>query len=427
MKKLTRLAQRVIGCPLMVEGRKLDAIMAVLAPRIGIDAPLVVAGPHMDPKERAAYKVEGKTAVIDVSGSLVNRMDADALSAMTNYEQLGDELLEAGTNSKIGAVVLRFDSFGGEVSGCFDLAALIADVRQQKPVYAAVDDFAFSAAYLLASACDKVFVSQTAGVGSIGVRAMHVDYSAMNEKMGVKPTTIFAGARKNDLSPDEPLADEAREVLQAEIDRIYGMFAEAVATARGMSVAAVKATEAGLYYGADAVKAGLADEVLNFRGVMSLLAGSPDAKHAPSSSRMDNPAEITTILEASVMETSVTPVPAATVPSPPINTAKQIADLCAIAGMDNRLGEFLRADLTVDQARERLLALRAEASDAASIVSNHGGLAQTITGAINSAAARFAASNPALTKQQAYAAAIQENPALYDQYLAANPAQTGGR
>jgi signal peptide peptidase SppA len=411
----------------MVEGRKLDAIVAVLAPRIGVEAPITVAGPHMDAKERSAYKVEGKIAVIDVSGSLVNRMDADALSAMTNYEQIGDELLEAGTNSKIGAIVLRFDSFGGEVSGCFDLAALIADVRQQKPVYAAVDDFAFSAAYLLASACDKVFVSQTAGVGSIGVRAMHVDYSAYNEKMGVKPTTIFAGARKNDLSPDEPLADEARDVLQAEIDRIYGMFAEAVATARGMSVSSIKATEAGLYYGVDAVKAGLADEVLNFRGVMSLLAGSPEATNAPKSSRMVTPAEITTTLEASVMDTSVTPVPAASVPSPPQIDALQIADLCAIAGMDNRLGEFLRAKLTVEQVREQLLAARAEAGDKAGINSNHAGLAQTVAGAISAAAARMSASNPALTKQQAYTAAMHENPALYDQYLAANPAQTGGR
>ena len=125
-------------------------------------------------------------------------------------------------------------------------------------------------------------------------------------------------------------------------------------------------------------------------------------------------------------EQTQTPVPAATPQAPQID-ALAIADLCAIAGMDHRLGEFLRAKLTVDQVREKLLEARAAVSDAAGIRSNHAALAQTVTGAISSAVARISASEPALTKQQAYVKAMTENPALYDQYLAANPAQTGGR
>ncbi|WP_196302053.1 S49 family peptidase, partial [Ralstonia solanacearum] len=44
-----------------------------------------------------------------------------------------------------------------------------------KPVWAVANDMAFSAAYALASAASRLFVSRTGGVGSIGVIAMHVD------------------------------------------------------------------------------------------------------------------------------------------------------------------------------------------------------------------------------------------------------------
>lgn len=124
-------------------------------------------------------------------------------------------------------------------------------------------------------------------------------------------------------------------------------------------------------------------------------------------------------------EQTQTPVPAATPPAPQID-ALAIADLCAIAGMDHRLGEFLRAKLTVDQVREKLLEARASVSDSAAITSNHAALAQTINGAISGAVSRIAAANPSMTPQQAYVKAMSENPALYDQYLAANPTPKGG-
>jgi ClpP class serine protease len=42
-------------------------------------------------------------------------------------------------------------------------------------VWAIAADSAFSAAYVLASPASRVYVTQTGGVGSIGVFALHVD------------------------------------------------------------------------------------------------------------------------------------------------------------------------------------------------------------------------------------------------------------
>ena len=131
----------------------------------------------------------------------------------------------------------------------FELADRIRAATREKPVWAVANDRAFSAAYALAAAADEVFVTRTGGVGSIGVIAMHADQSRKDEQDGYRFTAIYAGQHKNDFSPHAPLSDDARAALQAEVDRLYGIFTESVATHRGLTVEAVRGTEARLYFG----------------------------------------------------------------------------------------------------------------------------------------------------------------------------------
>jgi ClpP class serine protease len=72
---------------------------------------------------------------------------------------------------------------------------------------------------------------------------------------------ITAGRHKNDFSPHEPLTDTAKGELQAEVDRLYDIFVGHVAAMRGLPEMAVRATEAALYFGPNAMAAGLADAV----------------------------------------------------------------------------------------------------------------------------------------------------------------------
>jgi len=114
----------------------------------------------------------------------------------------------------VWAILLDIDSPGGESGGVFDPADRIRTGSQVKPIWAVANDMAFSAAYALASAANRVFVSRTGGVGSIGVIALHADQSGKGAQEGVRYTTVFAGARKNDLNPHAPLSDEAVASLQ---------------------------------------------------------------------------------------------------------------------------------------------------------------------------------------------------------------------
>ena len=268
---LSRLASKVINTPLMILPDKLDVILGVIGERIGVDQLVEVheVVDTMAQSERSPAPKNPKIAVVPVYGSLVNRTHGlDAMSGLTTYDSIRNDF-RAALDSNADAIMLDVDSPGGEASGVLDLSDEIYKARGEKPIYAVANESAFSAAYAIASAADKIFLSRTGHVGSIGVIAVHQDKSVANEKAGVKYTTIFKGDRKVDLSPNAPLSDEAKMMLEDEVADHYDLFVKTVARNRGIPEAQVKATQAGMFMGEKAVKNNLADEVLAFSDVQS--------------------------------------------------------------------------------------------------------------------------------------------------------------
>jgi signal peptide peptidase SppA len=271
---------------------------------------------------------------------------------------LGNEILDAATEPQVRGILLRLDSYGGEANGAWDVASLIEEAARVKPVWASVDDWALSAGYLLASATDRIWVTRTGGVGSVGIIAMHLDQSGWDAANGLRYTTIFAGDRKNDFNPHEPLSDGARSVLVAEVDRLYGMFVDAVARRRSLSAAAVRGTEAGILYGEDSVVQGFADRVGTFRDA---LAAMTESISKPKFTKGG-----TTVSEATQAATSP-PVPdlaaiEAAAREQGYAEAAEIVVLCSIAGRPTLASDFISRHLSAADVRKELLALRAEAN-----------------------------------------------------------------
>ena len=369
MTVLPHLAARLFGVPLAIHRPKLDVIVSVLGARIGVtdhDAPLPSA-----PPTRVHGAHPPHIAVIPIHGTLVRRtVGLEASSGLTSYLALADQLDAALANPQVRAILLDVDSPGGESGGVFDLADRVRAATRAKPVWAVANDQAFSAAYALASAADRVFVARTGGVGSVGVIALHADHSAKDAKEGVRYTPIFAGARKNDLSPHEPISDEAQAVLTREVERVFGLFVETVAMHRGLTADQVRAWEAGLFFGADAVSAGLADAVGSFDEALAQLTASlslpAPAMRAPGFTR-------SALLESS-MSTETEPVAApvvdsATPPAPAVSTSAyglaeslEIAQICTLAGRPQLIAGFLETQSAPDAVRRHLLAVLAEDS-----------------------------------------------------------------
>jgi signal peptide peptidase SppA len=359
MTNLPHIASRVFHTPLMIDSKKLAAILAVLAPRLGLEPPAVEAALFSEQRSRKPYAVtDAGVAVIEVSGSLVNRASGlDAQSGLTSYEQLGNEILDAATDPQVRGILLRLDSYGGEANGAWDVASLIEEAARMKPVWASVDDWALSAGYLLASATDRIWVTRTGGVGSVGIIAMHLDQSGFDAANGLRYTTIFAGDRKNDFNPHEPLSTEARDVLVAEVNRLYGMFVDAVARRRGLSADDVRSTEAGILYGEDSVARGFADRVGTFRDA---LAAMTESLSKPKFTKGGTPVSETTQAAASPPVADLAAIEAEA-RQQGYAEAAEIVVLCTIAGRTVLASDYITRRLSAAEVRKELLALRAEA------------------------------------------------------------------
>ncbi len=195
-----------------------------------------------------AYAVVDGAAIIPVAGSLVHKSgNLHASSGMQGYDGLTAKLRMARQDSNVRGIWLDGDSFGGEVSGCFDLADEIRSGSARtggKPVWGCVNEASYSAAYALMSQCDMLIAPRTAGAGSIGVVMMHADLSEALKEDGVKITLIHAGAHKVDGNPYEALADATYQEWLATCEKVRVLFAETVAKGRNVSAESMLATEA---------------------------------------------------------------------------------------------------------------------------------------------------------------------------------------
>lgn len=282
---LLRLASRVYDTPHLMERSKLSVVLNVLGPRLGDlelsaakalpeDIPAAPIGYYAgaavisdtDDEERRSRRPYTVTpsgiAIIDIFGIMVQRATGlDAMSGLTSYEQIGSEVQQAIDDPDVRGIMLNLDTPGGETSGAFDLADFLWACSKKKKIWSIANDAAFSGGYLLASQTSRIYTTQTGGVGSIGVIAVHVDQSEYDKQEGLRYTAVFAGSHKNDLTPHEPPSKSALSELQSHVDTLYRAFVGVVSRGQGISESVVAATEARLYFGQDAIKSGLAQRI----------------------------------------------------------------------------------------------------------------------------------------------------------------------
>lgn len=291
---LPHIAARLFDAPLMIDRGKLAAIVAGLGGRmvdggfslVGVDALNHIAFAGGRPSQQmgvvsdklgrklAAYGYEdsdildmvGQVATIPVEGTLVYKGAwLGSMSGDTSYQGLQTQIARAANSPAVKGVVFEVDSFGGEAAGCFETAAMLAQLSAQKPTLAILTDFACSAGYLLASAARQIVMPEGGAAGSIGVLSMHADFSKALEQDGVKVTLISSGDHKVDGNPFEPLPPDVLAKTQARNDASRDRFASTVGQYRGarFSKDAALATEAQTYNSADALKLGLVDGIVD--------------------------------------------------------------------------------------------------------------------------------------------------------------------
>ncbi len=414
-------ASLLTGRPWAIAPSRLEALLASAA-ALSTTADLP---PWLDAASRSqAYTVtESGIAVVSVLGPLVARGDwLTSLLGASDYGAVAEALSNAADDPAVRGILLEMDSPGGEVGGLFDAVDTIGAIRQRsaKPLWAVASEAALSAAYAVASAADRVYVTRTGEVGSVGVVAVHLDESGADAMAGLKWTLIHAGACKTEGNPHQPLSPQASADIQADVDHLYDQLVAVVAGNRGLSIDAVRATEAAIYRGEKAVEAGLADRVGTVAQAIADLQAALDAKRIragppakataarqsprqPRTLAMNTPDLLTDELGAEPPNdtagktgvTSVIPDDVTATPSRPGNAPAQpppasvpdahaiadrlraeYAEIAAVAAQALRLGididaaDAMRRGLKPDALRQTILeklAVRSEAADVVAI------------------------------------------------------------
>ncbi len=246
--------------------------------------------------DRASFDVRDGVAVLPAHGIIVKHPTILGLFFQeTSTEEFASDFQAALQSPNVHSLVLHVDSPGGVVDGTEALASLIYGARGSKPIVAVIDGIGASAAYWVAAAAERVYITgEATQVGSIGVIATHTDVSKAEEARGVRVSEIVSGKFKNIVSPHAPLSADGRAALQETVDYLCGLFCGAVAQFRGVPPSQVAATEARLFFGQQAVKAGLVDGVRSFQTITDGLrsANGSSKKTAPSVAKAAAPKTI---------------------------------------------------------------------------------------------------------------------------------------
>lgn len=260
----------------------LELIQAPLAVRAGLA--WLTAGSDLYQRmiarvDMGAAKIREGVAIVPVGGSIAG----GSFYGPDDYTRLRSMIASALGDPSVRAVLLDVNSPGGTTSGLFDLAAWIRGQRGAKPIWAIANDQATSAAYAIAAAADRVIATAGSVIGSIGVLGIHVDQSQAEQGIGLKVTEIASGKLKTALSPHQALGKDGRELLTARVSQLAGLLFESVSASRpSLTTARLRALEAGLFLGADAVTNGLADAVMTVDAAVAQLAGHGASERAAS-------------------------------------------------------------------------------------------------------------------------------------------------
>ncbi len=239
------LLERCSAAPLALDADYVDEAAAPLA--LDADyvdeaaAPLVLDGVEVEAGvpsfSGAQIDRNARTGYVSVTGVIepFNNWLYDMFGIpYTSLMRLERQLAALRDSELVDQIVMVVHSPGGSVFGVAECAEMIRSVSETKPITAYVGYLCASAAYWLASQCNEIVASPSALVGSIGAYMMHVDYSEMLEKDGVRVTYIKRPDAKTEGNPTEPLSESAREQYQSIVDSSYEMFIADISLKRSL-------------------------------------------------------------------------------------------------------------------------------------------------------------------------------------------------
>jgi len=209
-----------------------------------------------------------RIAVISVVGPLVNEINAWT----ANYPLLTQAFDRCRQDNNILAVVVRFKTPGGTVSGLAECAAALKSLSDTKLTVAQNDGGCYSAGYFLAAHCGEIYSAETDHIGNIGTVISLDDFSEFYKQSGVRSVTKKTGALKGLGIFGDPITDVQEAFLQHMVDEHFSDFKAAVTNGRGMTDEQFAAVSDGRWWlGREAAVNGIVDGVATLKQTLTAI------------------------------------------------------------------------------------------------------------------------------------------------------------
>jgi protease-4 len=215
---------------------------------------------------------EAHVAEIPVYGQIMMRGSGGLFTgSVASAVDVVKQLERARTNSGAKVVLLRVDSPGGSVNASREIWLAVKRVQEAgKPVVVFFEETAASGGYYISAPADYIIAMPGTITGSIGVIAVIPNLSELYDKIGVDYTVIKSGPYKDMLSPDRPLTEDERRLMEQIITEIYQEFVRVVAEGRQMPEEEVRRLADGrIYTGRQAEELGLVDGLGGYRDAVA--------------------------------------------------------------------------------------------------------------------------------------------------------------
>jgi protease-4 len=199
-----------------------------------------------------------RIAIVSVDGVIEEQMAREV------YRQIK----AAREDKTIKGLIIRVNSPGGTLSGSDQIYHEIVKYRNEKkkPAVAFMQGVAASGGYYSSVSCGKIIAEPTVITGSIGVIMEYlVLQQLLEEKLGILPVVVKAGAKKDWPSPFAIPTDEQKQYLQERIiNPAYEQFVKVVIEGRKDKLTEEEIrqlADGSIYWAQQAVENKLIDEI----------------------------------------------------------------------------------------------------------------------------------------------------------------------
>lgn len=250
-----------------------DAVIRYQMGRITAAAPAPADMPPLP------YQQMGNVACVRVQGALVQGYVEPWIGqifGVTGYDNVREAAIGAATNPDIQGIVYNYSTTGGDAAGVEDLSNLLLKLRPAKPSCSFTDSYMCSSGYWMGSSADHIISTNTAMVGSIGVKLLLMSRAKMLADAGIETKVIRYGDNKALGGPTEPITKAVVDHYTQLAATMGVIFEQAVADNLGMTLQAVQKTfgQGSEFLGVDAVKLGMVNEIGSFETAMAYVRSS---------------------------------------------------------------------------------------------------------------------------------------------------------